>query len=116
MINKGVRAEVRAAMEPVCQRQKKLEDDQKCINEKLLEMSKEISDLKMNSIGSQPAVKLVNKNKDIRISTIDKNQNDDIQDEHNGRKKTICSARRTVGLKYINPANFQNHIRSGVES
>ena len=105
MIQKGVRAEVLAAMEPICRRQEKLEEEQKCLRDKLERMAEEMKNLKVAD--QETAIKEVN---DLENYTkIDKD------DENEEKKKIISSARRTVGLFKIKQADVNKHVQLGSE-
>ena len=113
MISKGVKAEVLAALEPVHQRQEKLEEDQKYLHEKLNAMLKDISDLKLKSSGDCNA-----RSGQIRKATISNSENaqNDLRNGSDKELEIVCAARRTVGLQNIFPADLKKHVGSGDEN
>ena len=101
MIDNGVNAEVITAIEPLCQRQKKLEDDQKSLQDKFDEMLEMLADFKKKDSKDDPC--LVDRREEF---------NDDVIEERTASTEELAAAaRRTIGLQCIYPEDVGRQMR-----
>ena len=104
MISKGVNSEVMAFIDPVSQRQEKLEDEQKNLQDKVEEMFEMMTVLKKRYLEGPPPMALSK----VRAVEQDSGVNMDNSLE---MRKIVSSARRTIGLQCIYPVDVSRQMR-----
>ena len=110
MINKVVNAKVLAAIEPVCKKQEKQDEELKALRQKVKDMSEEILELRLKCTEKENV-------HETRFSDIQRKTNGEVLEEgvevtgeNNG---IISAARRTVGLYCVGPEAVQKELQSG---